>query len=346
MHEMLVIKQQMKRRLRLCAIKFLRAITIFALLIAGGVYLWANTPLRLAHDTLDVTIKPGSGFRRVVAQLQSEGVAVQAMPFELLARLLKMTTQLKAGNYEFHRGITSYQVLQKIAQGDVSQYAATIVEGSTFAQMRAELALHPALTHDTAELSDAQLMKAIGAQETQPEGLFFPDTYFFEKGASELGIYRRAYELAQERLSLAWATRVPNLPYKTPYQVLIVASLIEKETGRQADRPFIAAVFANRLRIGMALQTDPSIIYGLATGYTGRLRKQDLKADGPYNTYTRAGLPPTPIALPGQAALDAATRPGLSAALYFVSRGDGTSEFSNNLADHNRAVDKFIRGMQ
>ncbi|MCX8567286.1 MAG: UPF0755 protein [Glomeribacter sp. 1016415] len=345
-HERLVIKQQRKKRLRLYAVKLLCVVTTSAVLLASGFFIWANLPLRLAHHTLDVTIKASSGVRSVVAQLRSEGLPVQAMPFEILARLLKVTTQLKAGNYEFKQGVTSYQVLQKIAQGDVSQYAATVVEGWTFAQMRTALAQHPALTHDAADLTDAQLMQAIGARETQPEGLFFPDTYFFEKNASELGIYRRAYELAQERLMLAWTTRAADLPYKTPYQVLIVASLIEKETGRPTDRPFIAAVFANRLRIGMALQTDPSIIYGLANDYTGRLRKKDLKMDGPYNTYTRPGLPPTPIALPGQAALDAATRPGLSAALYFVSRGDGSSEFSNNLADHNRAVDKFIRGMQ
>ncbi|GAM52085.1 protein YceG like [bacterium endosymbiont of Mortierella elongata FMR23-6] len=341
-----MIKQQRKKRLRLYAVKLLCVVTTSAVLLASGFFIWANLPLRLAHHTLDVTIKASSGVRSIVAQLRSEGLPVQAMPFEILARLLKVTTQLKAGNYEFKQGVTSYQVLQKIAQGDVSQYAATVVEGWTFAQMRTALAQHPALTHDVADLTDAQLMQAIGARETQPEGLFFPDTYFFEKNASELGIYRRAYELAQERLMLAWTTRAADLPYKTPYQVLIVASLIEKETGLPTDRPFIAAVFANRLRIGMALQTDPSIIYGLANDYTGRLRKKDLKMDGPYNTYTRPGLPPTPIALPGQAALDAATRPGLSAALYFVSRGDGTSEFSNNLADHNRAVDKFIRGMQ
>src|SRR5471032_3309205 len=175
-------------------------------------------------------------------------------------------------------------------------------------------------------------------------GPVFPDTYLFDKGTSDIAVYKRAYKLMQQRLAEAWATRAQNLPYKTAYEALIMASIVEKETGRAADRPLVAAVFANRLRIGMPLQTDPSVIYGLGSAYGGRLRKKDLQTDTPYNTYTRMGLPPGPIALPGVAALAATVNPASSTALYFVSRGDGSSFFSDNLGDHNRAVDKYIRG--
>jgi UPF0755 protein len=213
--------------------------------------------------------------------------------------------------------------------------------------MRAELDGNPALTHDTAGMSDTDLLKAIGAPEVtkaSAEGLFFPDTYLFDKNTSDLAVYKRAYRLMQQRLNEAWASRAPDLPYKTPYDALIMASIVEKETGRAADRPLVAAVFANRLKIGMPLQTDPTVIYGLGSAYGGRLKKKDLQTDTPYNTYTRNGLPPTPIALPGVAALAATMNPASSTALYFVSRGDGSSIFSDNLGEHNKAVDKYIRG--
>jgi UPF0755 protein len=196
-------------------------------------------------------------------------------------------------------------------------------------------------------MSDTDLLKAIGAPEVDKasaEGLFFPDTYLFDKGTSDLAVYKRAYRLMQQRLTEACNTRAADLPYKTPYEALIMASIVEKETGRAADRPLVAAVFANRLKIGMPLQTDPTVIYGLGSAYGGRLKKKDLQTDTPYNTYTRNGLPPTPIALPGVAALAATMNPASSTALYFVSRGDGSSIFSDNLGEHNKAVDKYIRG--
>jgi UPF0755 protein len=238
-------------------------------------------------------------------------------------------------------------VLEKIARGDVNEYVATVIEGWTLQKMRGELDSNPALTHDTAGMTDTDLLRAIGATEVDKasaEGLFFPDTYLFDKGTSDLAVYKRAYRLMQARLTEAWNTRAQNLPYKTPYEALIMASIVEKETGRASDRPLVAAVFANRLRIGMPLQTDPSVIYGLGPAYGGKLRKKDLQTDTPYNTYTRMGLPPTPIALPGVAALNATLNPAASNALYFVSRGDGSSIFSDNLGDHNKAVDKYIRG--
>lgn len=213
--------------------------------------------------------------------------------------------------------------------------------------MRQELDADPALKHDSAGMNDAQLMSAIGAPEASignGEGLFFPDTYLFDKNTSDLDVYRRAYRLMRTRLDEAWVARSPDLPYKTPYDALIMASIIEKETGKKSDRAMVAAVFANRLRVGMPLQTDPTVIYGMGESYNGHIRKKDLQTDTPYNTYTRMGLPPTPISLPGVASLQAAMNPAQTSALYFVSRGDGSSIFSDTLGDHNKAVDKYIRG--
>jgi UPF0755 protein len=188
------------------------------------------------------------------------------------------------------------------------------------------------------------LLKAVGASESHPEGIFAPETYLFDPGTSDLEILRQAYKAQAKTLQQAWAERAPDLPYKTPYEALIMASIVEKETGVAAERPLIAGVFVNRLRAGMLLQTDPTVIYGLGERFDGNLRKRDLLADGPYNSYTRAGLPPTPIALPGKASIQAALKPATTDALYFVARGDGTSHFSSNLAEHNRAVDKYQRG--
>jgi UPF0755 protein len=330
--------------------RFIVAMVLAAVLaaaVAGGVYWWANRPMSLTPPELDVTIKPHSSLRSVTTQLTRGGVPVEPELFVLMSRVLGLASQLKSGNYAFKSGVTPYEVLEKIARGDVNEYVATVIEGWTLQRMRAELDANPALKHDTVGMTDIDLLKAIGAAEIDKisaEGLFFPDTYLFDKGTSDLAVYKRAYKVMQLRLNEAWATRAPNLPYKTPYDALIMASIVEKETGRAQDRPLVAAVFANRLRIGMPLQTDPSVIYGLGPAYGGHLKKKDLQTDTPYNTYTRMGLPPTPIALPGVAALQATLNPAASNALYFVSRGDGSSIFSDNLGDHNKAVDKYIRG--
>jgi UPF0755 protein len=220
----------------------------------------------------------------------------------------------------------------------------TIVEGLTFREMRALLAATPELKQDSGNMSPAQLLQAIGASQTHPEGLFAPDTYVYDPGSSDLEIWRQAYRAQMTALQDAWASRAPDLPYKTPYEALIMASIIEKETGQSSERGLIGGVFVNRLKRGMLLQTDPTIIYGLGERFDGNLRKRDLVTDGPYNTYTRPGLPPTPIALPGRAALAAALKPDATDALYFVARGDGTSQFSSTLEAHNRAVDKYQRG--
>ncbi|MGF6982032.1 endolytic transglycosylase MltG [Paraburkholderia sp. JPY303] len=321
-------------------------VVLTAAAIAAGYY-WATRPLELTPAQLDVTVKPHSSLRSVALQLNRGGVPVEPELFIAMTRLLGLQSDLKSGNYEFKSGITPYEVLQKIARGDVNEYVATIIEGWTFKRMRAELDANPALKHDTLGMSDADLMSAIGAPEASignGEGLFFPDTYLFDKNTSDLDIYRRAYRLMRVRLDEAWLARAPNLPYKTPYDALTMASIIEKETGKASDRALVAAVFANRLRAGMPLQTDPTVIYGMGDSYAGRIRKKDLQTDTPYNTYTRMGLPPTPISLPSVASLQAAMNPAPSSALYFVSRGDGSSIFSDTLGEHNKAVDKYIRG--
>ncbi|MDR6373733.1 endolytic transglycosylase MltG [Paraburkholderia caledonica] len=321
-------------------------VVLAAAAIAGG-YHWANSPLELNPAQLDVTVKPHSSLRSVTLQLNRGGVPVEPELFIVMTRLLGLQSELKSGNYEFKTGITPYEVLQKIARGDVNEYVATVIEGWTFRRMRQELDANPALKHDSAGMNDAQLMSAIGAPEASignGEGLFFPDTYLFDKNTSDLDVYRRAYRLMRARLDEAWVARSPDLPYKTPYDALIMASIIEKETGKKSDRAMVAAVFANRLRVGMPLQTDPTVIYGMGESYNGHIRKKDLQTDTPYNTYTRMGLPPTPISLPGVASLQAAMNPAQTSALYFVSRGDGSSIFSDTLGDHNKAVDKYIRG--
>lgn len=323
------------------------AVVVLAAAAAAGGYYWAVNPLTLAQPQLDVTIKPHSTVRSVTQQLNHGGVPVEPELFIAMTRVLGLQSELKSGNYEFKTGITPYDLLQKMVRGDVNEYVATIIEGWSFKRMRAEIDSNPAIRHDTVGMSDADLLATIGATETgltNADGLFFPDTYLFDKDTSDVDIYRRAYKLMKLRLNEAWSARAAGLPYKTPYEALIMASLIEKETGKAGDRPLVAAVFDNRLRMGMPLQTDPTVIYGMGDAYAGHLKKRDLQTDTPYNTYTRTGLPPTPIALPGAASLQAAMNPAPSSALYFVSRGDGSSQFSDTLDDHNKAVDKYIRG--
>jgi UPF0755 protein len=232
-------------------------------------------------------------------------------------------------------------LLSIFSKGAVIQRKLSVIEGWTFKQFRDELNTNPDLKHVTSNLSDAEILQRIGATETHPEGLFFPDTYHFAAGTRDLVILKRAYQTMQQRLQAAWATRDTSSPLQTPYQALILASIVEKETGAPSDRTMIAAVFVNRLRKGMLLQTDPTVIYGMGDKFDGNLRKRDLRADSPYNTYTRRGLTPTPIALPGLAALQATLHPAQTNALYFVSRGDGSSQFSSTLTAHNRAVNRY-----
>jgi UPF0755 protein len=258
-------------------------------------------------------------------------------------RLSGQGRAIKAGSYELEAGITPLRLLSKLARGEESLRAVTLVEGWNFRQVRAALAREDTLKPDTKALTDEALMSLLGRTGQHPEGRFFPDTYTYAKGSSDVAVLRRAMRAMDKHLAAAWEQRSNRITVKSPDEALILASIVEKETGVAADRPLVSAVFNNRLRVGMPLQTDPTVIYGLGAAYDGKLHKKDLQADTPWNTYTRAGLPPTPISMPGKASLLAAVQPAQSDALYFVSRGDGTSHFSANLDEHNRAVNKYQR---
>jgi UPF0755 protein len=324
--------------------KFLAYLVIAALLAAGGMTFWSYQPIIAAdQQPIEFEVKPGSGVRSSTQQIAAAGVPVNPTLLAILARITGKSARLKAGNYELKPGTTPLALIDQLVRGEFAQESLAIIEGWTFKQMRQAIAAHPALRHDTANLSDKELLAKITTEYAKPEGLFAPDTYLFAKGVSDLQIYKQAHTLMLKRLNDEWARRNPAVPYKNPYEALIMASIVEKETGQKSERTLVAAVFVNRLKKGMLLQTDPTVIYGMGDKYQGNIRKRDLETDTPYNTYTRAGLPPTPISLPGTASLAAALNPANSDALYFVSRGDGTSEFNNNLNDHNRAVNKYQR---
>lgn len=336
----------MKRTLK--RLLLLAGFCLLAVLAFVGWMAWfasAAVPLKLnPQGVVDFDIRPGLGLKGAAQAIADAGVGMPPWQFALLGRLAGKDRNIQAGSYEVGPGVTAWQLLQKLTDGDVMQTRIVIVEGKTFRDLRALLDAHPDLRHDTAGLPDAEILKLIGAPESHPEGLFFPDTYLFARQTDDLVILRRAYLAMQRRLADAWEKRDPSVPYKTPREALIMASIVEKETGAAADRGLVSSVFVNRLRIGMRLQTDPTVIYGLGTSFDGNLRKRDLLADTPYNTYTRGGLPPTPIALPGMASIEAALRPPKTDLLYFVARGDGSSVFSRNLEEHNRAVNKYQRG--
>jgi UPF0755 protein len=322
---------------------FLLALCVTLLAVAGlGWY--ALSPLELRSDPADFSIKPGSSLKSATRQMVESGVELDAWQFNLLGRVLGKASTIKAGSYEVGSGITPLALLNQLTAGEVTQEEVVFIEGWTFRQVRATLDADADVRHDSAALSDAEIMARLGAAGRSPEGLFFPDTYLYGKGAGDLDILRRAYQAMDRQLEAAWLQRAPDLPYRSPYEALIMASVIEKETGQATDRALIGGVFVNRLRLGMMLQTDPSVIYGLGEKFDGRLRKKDLRADTPHNTYTRTGLPPTPIAMPGLASLQAALNPAKTPALYFVARGDGSSEFSRTLVEHERAVAKYQRG--
>ncbi len=275
--------------------------------------------------------------------MTAAGVTVQPVMFELLARVSGQGAKIKAGQYRLKPGTTPAQLLDQLGRGEFAQEALVIIEGWTFADMRRAVGAHPALRHETSTMSDAELLTKISSELRAGEGMFFPDTYRFATNTSDLGVYKQAYAMMQKKLSQHWEQRELGLPYKDAYEALIMASIVEKETGQKSERRQIASVFVNRLHRGMMLQTDPTVIYGMGKFYQGNIRKKDLLTDTPYNTYTRTGLPPTPISLPGEQSLQAVLSPEKSDALYFVSRGDGTSHFSENLNDHNRAVNKYQR---
>ena len=325
----------------------LKRITLLVLVAASLFVGWfayhVQDPVQIPITPYELSIKPGSSLRTVAKQLAGAGALHDTWSFILLSRLMGYSSLLKAGDYEITESISPWQLLKRVTNGDVNQSEVRFIEGWTFSQLRKTLNEHPALRHDTAGLTDSEVMQLIGASETMAEGLFSPDTYYFVRGNSDVAILKRAYHAMQNNLNTAWTGRATNLPLTDSYQALILASIVEKETGRESDRTNVAGVFINRLRIGMRLQTDPTVIYGLGDKFDGNLRKKDLLTDQEYNTYTRSGLPPTPIALPGMPSIQAALNPAKTSSLYFVGKGNGESHFSSNLTDHNRAVSKYQR---
>jgi UPF0755 protein len=325
------------------SLRLLLTLTFLVLLGGvGGLAWYAVTPMDTgAGYPQSFSITKGSSIRTAAADMARAGVLDHPALFVALARARGQAENIKAGSYGLMEAATPLELLRKITQGETLLGKVTFIEGWSFRELRQALDAREDLRHDSAGMTDAELLAAIGAQVNHPEGWFFPDTYFYDHGSSDLALYKRAHGAMRAALEENWAQRAPGLPYKTPEEVLTMASIIEKETGAPDERPMIAAVFLNRLRIGMRLQTDPTVIYGLGSRFDGNLRRVDLETDTPYNTYTRAGLPPTPIALPGRAAIEAALNPAPSRALYFVAMGNGRHVFSNNLDEHNRAVYRY-----
>ena len=317
---------------------------LLAVLAAGAALWWLTRPLPLAGERVELSIEPGTPPRDVALAWVAAGVKTDPLALYAWFRFSGQARRIRAGSYEIGTGATPRDLLDKMVRGEETLEMLRLIEGWNFRQVRAELAKSPSLRPLTAQMSDEELMAAIGAPGQSPEGRFFPDTYAYSRGVSDITVLKRAHQAMQRRLAAVWAERDASTPLRSMDEALILASIIEKETGVATDRARVAGVFANRLRLGMPLQTDPSVIYGLGESFDGNLRKRHLLADSPFNTYTRPGLPPTPIAMPGKASLVAAVKPESTKALYFVSRGDGSSEFSETLAEHNRAVNKYQRG--
>ena len=328
--------------------KTIKKLMILGLLVLAGLASWMAwftfKPLPLPTSPYQFTIAPGASLKKLAVQLEDADVLQDELRFRILGRAMGYAGRIQAGTYSLDRPLTPLELLGKIVRGEVIQGAVLFVEGWNIREVRQELARNRHLEHRLADMTDAEMLAAIGAPEKHPEGLFFPDTYFFSPNSPDTDVLRRAYQLQQQKLQAAWESRAPGLPYKTPYEALIMASIIEKETGAPEERPLIAAVFINRLRIGMRLQTDPTVIYGLGEGFDGNLRRRDLRTDTPFNTYTRFGLPPHPIAMPGIAALRAAAQPLDGVTLYFVARGDGSHQFSRTYAEHRQAVRRYQLG--
>ena len=323
------------------------AIGLLLLLVTGlgaGFYRWTTAELDFNKPRIEFEVPNGASLGQTIAIMQSAGINLPEWPFKALHKIRGRNSFVKAGVYEVTSSITPTQLLEKLLKGEVATVEFVFPEGWLFRQVRARLSQTPGIKQDIDGVSDSEVLRLIGAAENHPEGLFFPDTYRVNKGASASSVLKNGYRVMQNRIGAAWTTRQANLPLRSPYEALVLASIVEKETGLASDRPMIASVFINRLRLGMRLQTDPSVIYGLGAGFDGNLRKRDLTQDTPYNSYTRNGLPPTPIAMPGEASIKATLNPATSDALYFVARGDGSSEFSSTLDAHNRAVNRYQRG--
>ncbi|MEO8523993.1 MAG: endolytic transglycosylase MltG [Caldimonas sp.] len=309
--------------------------------VASSTWWWLHRPLTLAGDLVELSIEPGISPREIAEGWVRAGVDTSPLLLYEWFRWSGQARKIRAGSYEAPAGTTPMRLLEKMVRGDETLAVVRFTEGWSFRQIRAELARAEALKPTVTAMSDAEVMQALGAPGVSPEGRFHPDTYAYSKGSTDLAVLKRAYRAMEQRLAEAWQERAADSPLKSADEALALASIVEKETGVGSDRGLVAGVLVNRLRLGMPLQTDPTVIFGLGPAFDGNLRKRDLLADTPYNTYTRTGLPPTPISIPGKAALLAAVRPEPTKALYFVARGDGSSEFSETLAEHNRAVNRF-----
>ncbi|MGB3289808.1 MAG: endolytic transglycosylase MltG [Burkholderiaceae bacterium] len=334
----------MMKKLKIFILSLFLLAALAALAISAAAWYWTEQPVELAAERVDYVVEAGSRPRSIAQVMNKAGIHINEDAFVILARLTGNDKQLQAGAYEAVRGDTPRHLMERMANGDMTQTRLTLVEGWTYQRIRQVLREAPQVKQTLGDTTDADLLRRLGSDEISPEGLFYPDTYVFVPGSSDFDILRRAYQAQRQLLDTMWNDRDPELPLKTPYEALILASIVEKETGHSGDRNKVSGVFVNRLRIGMPLQTDPTVIYGMGEAYQGRIRKKDLTTDTPWNTYTRSGLPPTPIASVGRASLEAALHPEHHKFLYFVSRGDGTSEFSSDLAAHNRAVSKYILG--
>jgi UPF0755 protein len=321
----------------------LLAVVLLALGVGGWVALWAYYPMGHRDDlsAIDFEVESGMSVKQLITQAQEAGLEVNGMMLYSLFKYSGLAREVKAGSYELDREVTPWNFVQKLTRGEESLKSVTLIEGWNMRQWRQALNKTEGLKHDSAKLSDEELMKRLGLEGQGGEGYFYPDTYTFGKNSSDLKLLTRSLKLMQRHLDAAWAARDPNQLLSRKEDALILASIVEKETGQAKDRPMIASVFQNRLKIGMPLQTDPTVIYGLGESFNGDLTRKDLKNDHPWNTYTRLGLPPTPIAMPGAASINAALHPAQSNALYFVARGDGSSQFSETLAEHNKAVRKY-----
>jgi len=302
-------------------------------------YRYLTQPLNLSPQSLDVAA--GSGFSTITARLQQQGVITQPTIWKIYARLTGKATRVQAGEYQFESGLSPADILAKLVRGDVIQYQITLVEGWAFKQLLQALATEEKLEHRLTELNSAEIMAKLGHEKEHPEGRFFPDSYQFTSGTSDVDILRRAYQRLSTILDEEWQQRGKNLPYKNAYQALIMASIVEKETGQASERAEISGVFVRRLHKGMRLQTDPTVIYGLGDSYKGNIRRKHLKQRTPYNTYVIRGLPPTPIAMVGREAIHAALHPKEGKSLYFVAKGDGSHFFSDTLEQHNKAVRRY-----
>ena len=329
--------------------KGLLGLVVLALTLAAAAYFWVQSPMPLrapAATPVDLSIEPGTSAKAIAQAVADAGVDTSPTMLYAWFRLSGQSRQMRAGSYEIAPGTSPKRLLSMLVRGEESLRTVTIVEGWNWRQVRQALAKAEHLRPDSRTLDDAALMAQLGRTGVAPEGRFYPDTYSYAKGTSDLAVLQRAMKAMDKQLQQAWQARQSGAALQSPEQALILASIVEKETGKAQDRPEISGVFNNRLRIGMRLQTDPTVIYGLGEAFDGNLRRVHLTTDNPWNTYTRSGLPPTPIAMPGKAALLAAVQPAKTSAIYFVAKGDGSSHFSATLDEHNRAVNRYQRGQK